>query len=99
MRERELRPTVFASACAQDFPVLGRHPGFIKSKLGGEDVLFRSNSRQRKFAERLEKMRHRRKTARPHPPSRPGNGEGSTCAQLLYMAWLQLVHSKGPNSL
>ena len=60
-------------------------------------MLFRLNRPQRKFVERLEKMRTGGKPVRLILLKARQWG-GSTCAQL-YMAWLQLVHSKGLNSL
>lgn len=58
MRERELAADRFSRLRAlHDFPYWAATRVFIKSKLGGEDVLFRLNRPQRKFVERLEKMR------------------------------------------
>ena len=98
MRERELAADRFSRLRAlHDFPYWAATRVFIKSKLGGEDVLFRLNRPQRKFVERLEKMRTGGKPVRLILLKARQWG-GSTCAQL-YMAWLQLVHSKGLNSL
>ena len=98
MRERELVADRFSRLRAlHDFPYWAAPRVFIKSKLGGEDVLFRLNRPQRKFVERLEKMRTGGKPVRLILLKARQWG-GSTCAQL-YMAWLQLVHSKGLNSL
>ena len=70
---------------------------YIKSKEGGPDVLFRLNSPQRRLVRRLEEMR---KAGRPIRLIllKARQWGGSTCIQL-YMAWLQLVHKAGLNSL
>lgn len=70
---------------------------FIKRKGGGEDCLFRLTYPQRKFVERLEGMR---KSGQPIRlvMLKARQWGGSTTSQL-YMAWLQLVHRVGLNSL
>lgn len=70
---------------------------YIKQKGGGEDVLFRLNRPQRRLIERLEA---RRRAGRPIRLVllKARQWGGSTCIQL-YMAWLQLVHKVGLNSL
>jgi hypothetical protein len=70
---------------------------YIKSKGGGDDVLFRLTRPQRKFVERLEAMRLSGKPIRIVLLKARQWG-GSTTSQL-YMAWLQLVHRRGLNSL
>jgi hypothetical protein len=70
---------------------------YIKSKGGGDDVLFRLTRPQRKFVERLEAMRLAGKPIRIVLLKARQWG-GSTTSQL-YMAWLQLVHRRGLNSL
>ena len=70
---------------------------YIKSKGGGEDILFRLNRSQRRLVEKLEKMRLDGKPIRLILLKARQWG-GSTCIQL-YMAWLQLVVKKGLNSL
>lgn len=70
---------------------------YIKPKGGGEDVLFKLNRPQRKLVAALEEMRLARKPIRLILLKARQWG-GSTCIQL-YMAWLQLVHKKGLNSL
>ena len=80
-----------------DFPFWAASFVYIKSKGGGEDRLFKLNRPQRRFVERLEAMRIARKPIRLILLKARQWG-GSTCAQI-YMAWLQLVHSKGLNSL
>ena len=70
---------------------------YIKNKDGGDDVLFRLTRPQRRFVLRLEK---RRKAGKPIRivMLKARQWGGSTTSQL-YMAWLQLVHKKGLNSL
>ena len=70
---------------------------YIKRKGGGEDVLFRLNRPQRRFVERLEKLRLAGVPIRLIILKARQWG-GSTCTQL-YMAWLQLIHQVGLNSL
>ncbi len=80
-----------------DFPYWAATRAYIKNKRGGDDVLFILNRPQRKFVETLESMR-----LAGHPIRlillKARQWGGSTCSQL-YMAWLQLVHRKGLNSL
>jgi hypothetical protein len=70
---------------------------YIKNKYGGEDVLFRLSYPQRKFVARLEELRKAGKPIRLVLLKARQWG-GSTTSQL-YMAWLQLVHKVGLNSL
>lgn len=70
---------------------------YIKPKGGGEDVLFRLSRPQRRLVERLEKKRRAGKPIRLVLLKARQWG-GSTCIQL-YMAWLQLCHRVGLNSL
>lgn len=70
---------------------------YIKNKGGGEDVLFRLNRSQRRFVARLEAKRRANKPIRLVLLKARQWG-GSTTSQL-YMAWLQLVHKVGLNSL
>lgn len=70
---------------------------YIKRKGGGDDCLFRLNRPQRRLVARLEKMRKAGKPIRLILLKARQWG-GSTCIQL-YMAWLQLVHEVGLNSL
>lgn len=70
---------------------------YIKNKGGGEDVLFRLTRPQRRFVARLEKRRKANKPIRIVLLKARQWG-GSTTSQL-YMAWLQLVHKVGLNSL
>lgn len=70
---------------------------YIKQKGGGEDVLFRLTRPQRRFVARLEKLRKANKPIRIILLKARQWG-GSTTSQL-YMAWLQLIHRVGLNSL
>lgn len=70
---------------------------YIKNKGGGDDVLFKLTRPQRRFVARLEKRRLAGKPIRIVLLKARQWG-GSTTSQL-YMAWLQLVHKVGLNSL
>jgi hypothetical protein len=70
---------------------------YIKNKGGGDDVLFRLTRPQRRLVERLEAMRRANKPIRLILLKARQWG-GSTTIQL-YMAWLQLTHRVGLNSL
>ncbi len=70
---------------------------FIKCKGGGADCLFRLTRPQRRFVEKLESLRLAGKPIRLVLLKARQWG-GSTTSQL-YMAWLQLVHRTGLNSL
>lgn len=70
---------------------------WIKRKGGGDDCLFRLTRPQRKFVTRLEQLRTANKPIRLILLKARQWG-GSTTSQL-YMAWLQLVHKVGLNSL
>lgn len=70
---------------------------FIKQKGGGEDVHFRLNKPQRKLIMRFERRRLQGKPIRLILLKARQWG-GSTATQI-YMAWLQLVHKVGLNSL
>lgn len=80
-----------------DFPFWAATFVYIKNKGGGEDVLFRLTRPQRKFVSILEEMRKENKPIRLILLKARQWG-GSTTSQL-YMAWLQLVHKVGLNSL
>lgn len=80
-----------------DFPFWAAMLAYIKKKGGGDDVLFRLNRPQRRLVERLERMRIAGKPMRIILLKARQWG-GSTCIQI-YMAWLQLVHEVGLNSL
>lgn len=70
---------------------------FIKRKGGGDDILFHLNRPQRRLVEKLERKRLAGKPIRLILLKARQWG-GSTCIQI-YMAWLQLCHRKGLNSL
>lgn len=80
-----------------DYPFWAALFAYIKRKGGGTDVLFRLNRPQRKLIKRLEKMRKAGKPIRLILLKARQWG-GSTSIQI-YMAWLQLVHEVGLNSL
>ena len=80
-----------------DFPFWAAMLVYIKNKDGGEDVLFRLTRPQRRFVARLEKLRKAGKPIRIVLLKARQWG-GSTTSQL-YMAWLQLIHKVGLNSL
>lgn len=83
--------------CRYDFAFWAAVFVYIKRKGGGEDVLFRLSRPQRRFVERLERLRKAGKPIRIVLLKARQWG-GSTVSQL-YMAWLQLVHKVGLNSL
>jgi hypothetical protein len=80
-----------------DFPFWAATYVWIKNKGGGDDVLFRLTRPQRKFVEKLEEKRLAKQPIRLILLKARQWG-GSTTSQL-YMAWLQLVHRVGLNSL
>lgn len=83
--------------CRYDFAFWAAMYVYIKNKGGGEDVLFRLTRPQRRFVARLEKLRKAGKPIRLILLKARQWG-GSTTSQL-YMAWLQLMHRVGLNSL
>lgn len=83
--------------CRYDFPFWAAFYVYIKNKGGGDDVLFRLTRPQRRFVEKLEKLRIAGKPIRIVLLKARQWG-GSTTSQI-YMAWLQLVHKVGLNSL
>ena len=80
-----------------DYPFWAAMFAYIKRKGGGTDVLFRLNNPQRRLISRLEEMRLSVKPIRLILLKARQWG-GSTAIQI-YMAWLQLVHEVGLNSL
>ena len=80
-----------------DFAFWAAMFAYIKRKGGGTDVLFRLKRPQRKLIKWLEKMRKAGKPIRLILLKARQWG-GSTAIQI-YMAWLQLVHEVGLNSL
>ncbi|MCM1370234.1 MAG: terminase [Candidatus Amulumruptor caecigallinarius] len=98
MRTREaLRQKIVRLRMLHDFPYWAATRAYVKNKYGGDDVLFVLNRPQRSLVERLESMRLAAKPIRLILLKARQWG-GSTCTQL-YMAWLQLVHKRGLNSL
>ena len=97
----EAREAVIEELCRvrtrYDFAFWAAFYVYIKPKGGGDDTLFRLNRPQRRLVERLERMRLANKPIRLILLKARQWG-GSTCIQL-YMAWLQLVHKVGLNSL
>lgn len=83
--------------CRHDFAFWAAVYVWIKNKGGGEDVLFRLTRPQRRFVERLEQLRLANKPIRLILLKARQWG-GSTTSQI-YMAWLQLCHKVGLNSL
>ena len=83
--------------CKHDFPFWAAMFVYIKNKGGGNDVLFRLTRPQRRFVAKLESLRIASKPIRVVLLKARQWG-GSTTSQL-YMAWLQLVHQVGLNSL
>ena len=83
--------------CKYDFCFWAALFVFIKNKGGGEDVRFILNRPQRKLIAAYEKKRLEGKPIRLILLKARQWG-GSTATQL-YMAWLQLVHKVGLNSL
>lgn len=80
-----------------DFPFWCATMAKVKNKGGGPDVLFRLNRPQRKLVECFERRRAAGQPIRLILLKARQWG-GSTCTQL-YMAWLQLMHAEGLNSL
>lgn len=83
--------------CREDFPFWAALFVYIKNKGGGEDVLFRLTRPQRRFVEKLEECRTEGMPIRLILLKARQWG-GSTTSQI-YMAWLQLLHRVGLNSL
>ena len=83
--------------CRHDFPFWAATYVYIKAKGGGEDIRFRLNRPQRKLIELFEQMRLAGSPIRVVMLKARQWG-GSTVTQI-YMAWLQLVHQTGLNSL
>lgn len=85
--------------CRYDFPFWAATLVYIKNKTldGDPEILFRLSYPQRIFVSRLEEFRRAGRPIRLVLLKARQWG-GSTTSQL-YMAWLQLMHSKGLNSL
>lgn len=83
--------------CRFDFPFWAASFVRIKRKGGGDDVLFRLTRPQRRLVSIFEERRRAGKPIRLVLLKARQWG-GSTTTQI-YMAWLQLFHRKGLNSL
>ena len=83
--------------CRYDFPFWAATFVYIKAKGGGDDVRFVLNRPQRRLIETYERMRLEGRPIRLVLLKARQWG-GSTATQI-YMAWLQLVHRTGLNSL
>lgn len=94
---RRVRRDFLRLRILHDFPYWAARFVYIKNKDGGPDMLFTLNRTQRKLVARLESMRLAGRPIRLILLKARQWG-GSTCVQI-YMAWLQLVHSEGLNSL
>ena len=88
---------LFRVRCRYDFAFWAATLVYIKRKGGGNDMLFRLNRPQRRIVSHLESLRLAGKPIRIILLKARQWG-GSTVIQI-YMAWLQLVHKKGLNSL
>lgn len=83
--------------CRHDFAFWAATYVYIKSKGGGGDVLFRLTRPQRRYIAMLEECRLNNEPIRIVMLKARQWG-GSTTTQM-YMAWLQLCHRTGLNSL
>ncbi len=83
--------------CRYDFAFWAATYVYIKKKSGGGDVLFRLTKPQRRYVEMLEARRVAGEPIRIVMLKARQWG-GSTTTQM-YMAWLQLCHKPGLNSL
>jgi len=89
--------TLIRIRCRHDFPFWAAFFVYIKNKNGGDDVLFRLTPPQRRIVSYFEKQRLANLPIRLLILKARQLG-GSTTIQI-YMAWLQLVHRTGLNSL
>lgn len=94
---REMADRFDRARCRHDFAFWAAKYVYIKCKGGGDDCLFRLTYPQRLFVARLEELRLSGRPIRLVLLKARQWG-GSTVSQL-YMAWLQLLHSTGLNSL
>ncbi len=92
-----LEPDLERLRALHDFPFWAARYVYIKRKGGGDDIPFILNRPQRRFVEQVESMRLAQRPIRLILLKARQWG-GSTCSQL-YMAWLQLIHKRGLNSL
>ena len=92
-----MRQKLVRIRCAYDFTYWAAAFVKIKPKGGGQDIPFILNAPQRMLLEELERQRIAGKPIRVILLKARQWG-GSTLVQI-YMAWLQLIHKKGLNSL
>lgn len=92
-----VRRKFIRSRILHDFPYWAASFVYIKPKGGGADTLFMLNRPQRRLVAALEDMRIKNLPIRLIVLKARQWG-GSTCVQI-YMAWLQMVHAIGLNSL
>lgn len=95
--ESRLRSELHSLRMLHDFPYWCATSAKIKCKGGGDDVFLYLNRPQRRLVEIFEEMRVEGRPIRVILLKARQWG-GSTCVQL-YMAWLQLIHHTGLNSL
>lgn len=95
-REKVVRK-IIRIRCNYDFDYWAYSFVWIKNKTGGDDIRFRLNNPQRKLIRKLEDMRLAGKPIRLILLKARQWG-GSTAIQI-YMAWIQLVHKTGWNSI
>jgi len=80
-----------------DFAFWAATLAWIKPKGGGDDVLFKLNRPQKRLIEKFEE--HRVKNEPIRLILLKARQWGGSTATQIYMAWLQLVHRTGLNSL
>ena len=95
--EQEAREEFEVLRCRHDFFYWAWRYVRIKPKDGGDDIPFTLNRPQRRLVETFERQRMSGKPIRVIVLKARQWG-GSTVTQI-YMAWLQLIHRKGLNSL
>lgn len=93
----QIQKQIIRIRCLHDFPFWCAAFVKVKRKGGGDDVNFRLWGAQRKLVALFEDMRLRKEPIRIIMLKARQWG-GSTTTQI-YMAWLQLIHQKGLNSL
>lgn len=96
VRERVVR-TIIRVRIRYDFDFWAYSYVWIKNKEGGEDIRFKLNNPQKKLVTKLERMRLAGEPIRLILLKARQWG-GSTAIQI-YMAWIQLVHKTGWNSI
>lgn len=94
---KDVRRSFMLMRCKYDFPFWAASFVKIKNKQGGPDIPFVLNFPQRKLVRFFESQRSSGIPIRAILLKARQWG-GSTCVQF-YMAWLQLIHKSGLNSL